>query len=171
MNVNPKSRLASFIAAAIDDDGNVDRARLYESLMLDPTDPVAQLVEIFIATTNAQKDIENAFGRQKEQAEGTFLTCVTQISDDCNVLRGAIEKSVDELAKQRSALNTDKEAAIERYGDLLNQLTRVQGSVQATAKSLEGVAASSRRTSLLGAAAIGCVIGAIGMLAAVHYFR
>ena len=65
-------RLAHLVSQATDPDGYLDRAQLYESLSIDPTDPVAVIIEAFLATENSRQLLKESIVEEHEAAEGAL---------------------------------------------------------------------------------------------------
>lgn len=156
-------RLAHLVSQATDPDGYLDRARLYESLSIDPTDPVAIIIEAFLATENSRRLLKESLVEEHEAAEGALRRIAEDIADIAAVHNAQLAAAVDELKAGREATDKVIRAHLSAVGEQSDKLHASAGKLQTAAGYLR---TQSRGIFFL----LGLLFGAGLALAAVFTF-
>jgi hypothetical protein len=156
-------RLAHLVSQATDPDGYLDRAQLYESLSIDPTDPVAVIIEAFLATENSRQLLKGSIVEEHEAAEGALRRIAEDIADIADVHNKQLAAAVDELKAGREATDKVIRAHLSTVGEQSDKLHASAGKLQTAADYLR---TQSRGIFFL----LGLLVGAGLALAVVFTF-
>ena len=157
------SRLAHLVSQATDPDGYLDRTQLYESLSIDPTDPVAVIIEAFLATENSRQLLKENIVEEHEAAEGALRRIAEDIADIAAVHNTQLAAAVDELKAGREATDKAIRAHLSTVGEQSDKLHASAGKLQTAADYLR---TQSRGIFFL----LGLLVGAGLALAVVFTF-
>jgi len=156
-------RLAHLVSQATDPDGYLDRAQLYESLSIDPTDPVAVIIEAFLATENSRQLLKESIVEEHEAAEGALRRIAEDLADIADVHNKQLAAAVDELKAGREATDKAVQAHLSTVGEQSDKLHTSAGKLQTGADYLR---TQSRGIFFL----LGLLVGAGLALAVVFTF-
>jgi hypothetical protein len=156
-------RLAHLVSQATDPDGYLDRTQLYESLSIDPTDPVAIIIEAFLATENSRQLLKGSIVEEHEAAEGALRRIAEDIADIAAVHNTQLAAAVDELKAGREATDKIIRAHLGTVGEQSDKLHASAGKLQTAADYLR---TQSRGIFFL----LGLLVGAGLALAVVFTF-
>ena len=156
-------RLAHLVSQATDPDGYLDRAQLYESLSIDPTDPVAIIIEAFLATENSRHLLKESIVEEHEAAEGALRRIAEDLADIADVHNKQLAAAVDELKAGREAADRVIRAHLNTVGEQSDKLHASAGKLQTGADYLR---TQSRGIFFL----LGLLVGAGLALAVVFTF-
>ena len=156
-------RLAHLVSQATDPDGYLDRAQLYESLSIDPTDPVAIIIEAFLATENSRQLLKESIVEEHEAAEGALRRIAEDIADIADVHNKQLAAAVDELKAVREATDKVIRAHLTTVGEQSDKLHASAGKLQTASDYLR---TQSRGIFFL----LGLLVGAGLALAVVFTF-
>jgi len=156
-------RLAHLVSQATDPDGYLDRAQLYESLSIDPTDPVAIIIEAFLATENSRQLLKESIVEEHEAAEGALRRIAEDIADIADVHNKQLAAAVDELKAGREATDKVIRAHLNTVGEQSDKLHASAGKLQTASDYLR---TQSRGIFFL----LGLLVGAGLALAVVFTF-
>jgi len=156
-------RLAHLVSQATDPDGYLDRAQLYESLSIDPTDPVAIIIEAFLATENSRQLLKESIVEEHEAAEGALRRIAEDIADIADVHNKQLAAAVDELKAVREATDKVIRAHLTTVGEQSDKLHASAGKLQTASDYLR---TQSRGIFFL----LGLLVGAGLALAGVFTF-
>ena len=156
-------RLAHLVSQATDPDGYLDRAQLYESLSIDPTDPVAVIIEAFLATENSRQLLKESIVEEHEAAEGALRRIAEDIADIADVHNKQLSAAVDELKAGREANDKVIRAHLSTVGEQSDKLHTSAGKLQTASDYLR---TQSRGIFFL----LGLLVGAGLALAVVFTF-
>ena len=129
-------RLAHLVSQATDPDGYLDRTQLYESLSIDPTDPVAVIIEAFLATENSRQLLKESIVEEHEAAEGALRRIAEDIADIADVHNKQLAAAVDELKAGREATDKVIRAHLSTVGEQSDKLHASAGKLQTGADYL-----------------------------------
>jgi len=156
-------RLAHLVSQATDPDGYLDRTQLYESLSIDPTDPVAIIIEAFLATENSRQLLKENIVEEHEAAEGALRRIAEDIADIAAVHNTQLAAAVDELKAGREATDKAIRAHLSTVGEQSDKLHASAGKLKTGADYLR---TQSRGIFFL----LGLLVGAGLALAVVFTF-
>ena len=129
-------RLAHLVSQATDPDGYLDRAQLYESLSIDPTDPVAIIIEAFLATEHSRQLLKESIVEEHEAAEGALRRIAEDIADIADVHNKQLAAAVEELKAGREATGKVIRAHLSTVGEQSDKLHASAGKLQTGADYL-----------------------------------
>jgi hypothetical protein len=156
-------RLAHLVSQATDPDGYLDRTQLYESLSIDPTDPVAIIIEAFLATENSRQLLKESIVEEHEAAEGALRRIAEDLADIADVHNKQLAAAVDELKAGREATDKVIRAHLSIASEQSDKLHASAGKLQTAADYLR---TQSRGIFFL----LGLLVGAGLALAVVFTF-
>jgi ElaB/YqjD/DUF883 family membrane-anchored ribosome-binding protein len=122
-----KTRLAQLVAQATDTDGHLDRAALYDALSMAPDDPVALIIEAFLATEGSRKLLTSDLTAEHEAAEESLRRVAADVADIAAEHSEVMNAALAELrtAKEANAKESDRlQREFAEQGDKLAAATK-----------------------------------------------